>query len=141
MEIKFNMILKTGKSNCKQKAFTLLEVLVALAVLTLGLGTVIKVAGSQASQLAYLKDKSIALWVANNKANEIQLQSWPSTGISSGHEFMANQEWNWKLKVSNTADKDLRRLDIDVNRANEKGEPVVRFISFTGKINSKSNTQ
>jgi len=141
MEIKFNMILKTGKSNYKQKAFTLLEVLVALAILTLGLGTVIKVAGSQASQLAYLKDKTIALWVANNKANEIQLQSWPSTGTSSGHEFMANQEWNWKLKVSNTADKDLRRLDIDVNRANEKGEPVVRFISFTGKINSKSNTQ
>jgi len=141
MEIKFNMILKTGKSNYKQKAFTLLEVLVALAILTLGLGTVIKVAGSQASQLAYLKDKTIALWVANNKANEIQLQSWPSTGTSSGHEFMANQEWKWKLKVSNTADKDLRRLDIDVNRANEKGEPVVRFISFTGKINSKSNTQ
>jgi len=141
MEIKFNMILKAGKSNYKQKAFTLLEVLVALAVLTLGLSTVIKVAGSQASQLAYLKDKTIALWVANNKANEIQLQSWPSTGTSSGHEFMANQEWKWKLKVSNTADKDLRRLDIDVNRANEKGEPVVRFISFTGKRISKSNTQ
>ena len=47
-----------------QHAFTLLEVLVALAVLTLGLGTVIKVAGTQASQLAYLKDKTIALWVA-----------------------------------------------------------------------------
>jgi len=125
----------------KQKAFTLLEVLVALAVLTMGLGTVIKVAGSQASQLAYLKDKSIALWVANNKANEIQLQSWPGTGTSSGHEFMANQEWSWKLKVSNTADKDLRRLDIEVNRANEQGEPVVRFISFTGKRNNKSNTQ
>ena len=36
----------------KQKAFTLLEVLVALAILTMGLGTVIKVAGGQASQLA-----------------------------------------------------------------------------------------
>ena len=117
----------------KQKAFTLLEVLVALAVLTLGLGTVIKVAGNQASQLAYLKDKSIALWVANNKANEIKLQSWPNTGTSSGHEFMANQEWRWKVKVSNTVDKDLRRLDIEVNRANEDGEPVVKFISFAGK--------
>ena len=117
----------------KQKAFTLLEVLVALAVLTLGLGTVIKVAGNQASQLSYLKDKSIALWVANNKANEIKLQSWPNTGTSSGHEFMANQEWRWKVKVSNTVDKDLRRLDIEVNRANEDGEPVVKFISFAGK--------
>lgn len=124
---------------CKQKAFTLLEVLVALAVLTMGLGTVIKVAGGQATQLSYLKDKTMALWVANNKANEIQLDKWPNTGISSGQEFMANQEWDWKVKVSNTADKDLRRLDIEVSRENEDGEPVVRFISFVGKKNTKKS--
>ena len=128
----------TGKYSYKQKAFTLLEVLVALAVLTLGLGTVIKVSGNQASQLAYLKDKTIALWVANNKVNEIKLTDWPGTGTSSGHEFMADQEWRWKLKVSNTEDKDLRRLEIEVNRENEEGEPVVRFIAFTGKKNKKS---
>ena len=120
-----------------QHAFTLLEVLVALAVLTMGLGTVIKVAGTQASQLAYLKDKTIALWVANNKVNEIQLDKWPSTGTSTGHEFMADQDWDWKLKVSNTQDKDLRRLDIEVNHANEEGEPVVRFIAFTGRRDKK----
>lgn len=129
------------KIKTKQKAFTLLEVLVALAVLTMGLGTVIKVAGSQASQLAHLKNKTLALWVANNKANEIQLGKWPKTGVSSGHEFMANQEWRWKLKVSNTPDKDLRRLDINVNKANEEGEPVVRFISFAGKRHNQSNNK
>lgn len=133
------MNLCLGNNCYKQKAFTLLEVLVALAVLTMGLGTVIKVAGGQASQLAYLKDKTIALWVANNKANEIQLDEWPSTGTSSGHESMANQQWSWKVTVSNTADKDLRRLDIEVNRENESGEPVVRFISFSGKKNTKNN--
>ncbi len=133
------MKLQTGKNSCKQKAFTLLEVLVALAVLTMGLGTVIKVASGQASQLTYLKEKTIALWVANNKANEIKLKGWPSTGRSSGQEFMANQEWRWKVKVSNTADKDLRRLDIEVNRINEEGEPVVRFISFTGKRSNKNS--
>lgn len=127
-----------NKNSYKQKAFTLLEVLVALAVLTMGLATVIKVAAGQASQLAYLKDKTIALWVANNRANEIQLDEWPSTGTTNGHEFMANQEWSWKVTVSNTADKDLRRLDIEVNRENNEGEPVVRFISFTGKRNIKS---
>ena len=122
----------------EQRGFTLLEVLVALAVLTMGLGAVIKVAGSQASQLAYLKDKTIALWVANNKVNDVQLNKWPSTGTSSGREFMASQEWQWKLKVSNTADKDLRRLDVEVKRANEKGEPVIRFISFVGNKDTKS---
>ena len=127
--------------NHKNKGFTLLEVLIALAVLTIGLGTVIKVTGNQASQLAYLKDKTIALWVANNKVNEVQLNNWPGTGTSSGREFMASQEWQWKLKVSNTADKDLRRLDVEVKRANKKGEPVIRFISFVGKKENKSAQQ
>ena len=132
------MKLFTAKNSYKQKAFTLLEVLVALAVLTMGLGTVIKVAGGQASQLSYLKNKTIALWIANNKANEIQLGDWPDTGTSSGHESMAKQEWQWKIKVSNTPDKDLRRLDVEVNKENEEGEPIVRFIAFTGKRNNKT---
>lgn len=134
------MLFKTKQAIiCKQKAFTLLEVLVALAVLTMGLATVIKVAGSQASQLAYLKDKTIALWVANNKVNEVQLDKWPSTGTSNGHEFMANQEWDWKLKISNTIDKDLRRMDVEVKRTGEEGEPVVRFIAFVGKQDPKTS--
>lgn len=128
-----SMIINKGSSKNKQKAFTLLEVLVALAVLTLGLGTVLKVTASQLTQSGILKDKTIALWVANNKANEIQLANWPDTGTSNGHEIMANQEWRWQLKVSNTADKDLRRLDIDVYRRDDDGEPVVHFIAFTGK--------
>lgn len=135
------MKLSTGIYYQKQKAFTLLEVLVALAVLAMGLGTVLKVAGGQATQLAYLKDKTIAQWVANNKVNEVQLGDWPKTGVSNGHEFMAGQEWNWKLTVSNTPDKDIRRLDIAVNRANEKGEPVVRFIAFSGKKGNEKKSQ
>jgi general secretion pathway protein I len=115
-----------------QSAFTLLEVLVALAVLAMGMGTVIKVVTSQSIQVGYLKEKTIAQWVASNKANEVQLAAWPATGTSRGSEFMAQQEWRWKLTVSNTPDKDIRRLDIEVSRADEKGEPVVRFIAFKG---------
>ena len=124
-----------------QKAFTLLEVLVALAVLTMGLGTVIKVAGTQASQLSHLKNKTLAMWVANNKANEIQLAEWPSTGTSNGYESMANQEWRWIMNVSNTADKDLRRMDIEVHKRDEEGEPIVRFIAFTGKRLKKTSNK
>lgn len=116
----------------KQLAFTLLEVLVALAVLAMGMGAVIKVVSSQAIQVSYLKEKTIAQWIASNKANEVQLAAWPATGTSGGSEFMAQQEWSWKLTVSNTPDKDIRRLDIEVSRADEQGEPVVRFIAFKG---------
>lgn len=135
------MKLKTGIISRKKKGFTLLEVIVSLAVLTMGLGAVIKVATNQSSQVAYIKNKTIALWVANNKANEVQLESWPRIGVSEGSESMAHQEWRWKLTVSKTADKDLRRLDIEVSQDNEKGEPLVRFIAFTGNSAGRNKTQ
>ncbi len=117
----------------RQRAFTLLEVLVALAVLALGMGTVLKVTTGQSEQLAYLRDKTIALWVAENKVSEIQLADWPATGTRSGHTLMAKKEWRWEVKVSNTADAELRRLDVRVNSADSHGEPLVRFIAFTPK--------
>lgn len=122
-----------GHLNNKQCGFTLLEVLVALAVLVLGLGTVLKITASSAAQPSVLKDKTIAFWVASNKANEIQLGDWPDTGNSNGYEMMAGHEWHWKMKVTNTADKDLRRLDIKVHHGNDEDEPLVQFIAFTGK--------
>lgn len=127
-----NKVVKYSQVS-KQRAFTLLEVLVALAVLAMGLGAVMKVSASQATQLAYIKNKTIALWVAENKANEIQMEDWPETGTRTGREFMATQEWQWKVKISNTADKDLRRMDIEVNHITDKGEPLVRFIAFKGR--------
>lgn len=126
-----SLYLRTGR----QRAFTLLEVLVALAVLALGMGTVLKVTTGQSEQLVYLRDKTIALWVAENKANEIRLADWPAPGTRSGHILMAKKEWRWEVKVSNTADAELRRLDIRVNSADSRGEPLVRFIAFTPKKN------
>lgn len=121
-------------SHKQQKAFTLLEVLVALAVLAIGLTTLVKVASQNTIQTAYLKDKTLAQWVAINKVNEVKLlTSWPNTGTSKGSEIMANEEWQWKLKVSTTADKKIRRLDVDVKKYNAEGEPVVKFISFIGQ--------
>ena len=117
-----------------QKAFTLLEVLVALAVLAIGMMTLVKVATQNTIQTAYLKDKTLAQWVAINKVNEVKLlDKWPDTGSSKGSEIMANQEWQWQLKVSTTPDRDIRRLDVDVKKYNAEGEPIVRFISFIGK--------
>lgn len=117
-----------------QKAFTLIEVMVALAVLAIGMMTLVKVSSQHVIQTAYLKDKTLAQWVATNKVNEVKLLGgWPKTGTSKGSEMMAQQEWLWKLKISNTPDKDIRRLDVDVRKYNVEGEPVVRFISFIGR--------
>ena len=119
----------------KQKGFTLIEVLVAMAILAITLGAVIKTVGANARNASYLREKTIAHWVASNKLVEIELQkTWPSLGIMKGEEEMANNTWHWQIKVIETPDENVRRLEISVT-ASEPGEkPSASLIGYTGKI-------
>ena len=123
--------------------FTLLEVLVALTVLALSLGAVIKASGDFTKNQAYLRDRSFAEWVARNRLAEAQLAGdWPNTGQSKGEaEFPAAgadqpaRNWRWVMQVTQTPEEDLRRLDINVYPANQDiDEETVPTASLSGFI-------
>lgn len=118
-----------------QRGFTLLEVLVALAVLAITMGALIKVTDSYAFNAGYLQEKTLAQWIAENKAVEYQLmQEFPPVGNKEGETEMAKIDWQWRVKVSNTDDKRLRRLDISV--ALKQGDleaPVTTLVAFVGQ--------
>ncbi len=115
--------------------FTLLEVLVALAILAITLGALIKASGSYASNATYLKEKTFAQWIAQNKAVEYQLANkFPSLGSREGDVNYALQEWRWRVKVSNTDDRRLRRLRIDIILSGgEFKKPLVSLVAFVGQ--------
>ncbi len=115
--------------------FTLLEVLVALAILAITLGALIKASGSYASNASYLKEKTLAQWIAQNKATEYQLNNrFPPIGSREGDINYALQEWRWRIKVSKTDDRRLRRLDIDVILAGgEFKQPRASLVAFVGE--------
>ena len=116
------------------KAFTLLEVLVAMSVLAIGMVTLIKVATQNTIQTGYLKDKTLAHWVAVNKINEVKLKSsWPDKGKTSGTVEMASRDWYWKLKVSDYGKRSekVRILEIDIRLKERDEDPLVSFVSFT----------
>ena len=110
--------------------FTLLEVLVALAVLAVALSALIRVAGQSAANVAYLRDRTFAVWVAANVANENLLSNeWPSVSISNGSTRMAGREWQWERRVSETGTDGLRRLDIIVTAPGD-AEPLAELAAF-----------
>jgi len=95
--------------------FTLLEVLIALAVLALSMGAVIKAAGDYTSNQAYLRDRTIATWVARNVLVQFQVEKeWPKVGERKGTQEMGNREWRWLGVISQTEEVELRRLDVKV---------------------------
>ena len=120
--------------NRSQTGFTLLEVLVAMAILALALGAIIRAGGESAANVSYLRDKTLAGWVAENQVVERLLQAdWPPVARSNGREEMAGRDWRWEMEVTETSDKDLRRIDISVAPDGPDAEPIVRLTAFRGK--------
>ena len=97
------------------QAFTLLEVLVALAVASIGLAAVIKVAGGNAYNAQYLQERTLAQWVAMNQLAVVQgLNQLPDKGTTSGKDEIGGRTWYWQQEVKdapiNFVRKELAQL-------------------------------
>jgi general secretion pathway protein I len=118
-----------------QRGFTLLEVMVALAVLAIALAALIKGVSDNAANAAYLRDKSLAHWVGMNVVAERRLLGkWNDKGIKRGEEEMGNHTWYWTAQLVETFDEDVRRLDVTVTGIEDRdAEPLITLVAFMSK--------
>ena len=101
----------------RQPGFTLIEVLVAVAVLATAMGAIMSAMTRYTANAVHLQERSMALFVAHNRLTEILLEpQWPSVGKSDGDEELAGNDWRWDVQVLETQDPALRRVDIQVRR-------------------------
>ena len=99
----------------RDAGFTLLEVLIALAVLALSMGAIIKATSDYTNNQSYLRDRTFAMWVARNVLVQFQIEKeWPNVGERKGTRDMGNREWRWLAVISQTEEPELRRLDVKV---------------------------
>lgn len=80
-----------------QRGFTLLEVLIALAVLAVLMIGLLKISAANAQNLWYLENKTLAATVAANRAVEMRLQRLHQES-SSGWEEMGGRRWQWRAE-------------------------------------------
>lgn len=116
------------------KAFTLLEVMVALVVISVTMGAIITSAGSSASVASRLKEKTVANWVAQNQIALYRAKKiWTtSTTKRNGKVKMLDVEWQWEMKVDKTDDPLLRRIDVDVYLDDD--DIITRATGFIAKL-------
>jgi general secretion pathway protein I len=125
----------------KSRGFTLLEVLVALAVFATSAAALIYSLGESTRAQAYMEHKTLAHWIAMNQLSLTRLQAkWPGIGSTSGTEEMTGTEWHWTRIVEQTADAKLRRVNMEVRLNPEDETPLIRLAAFVSQEPIKLST-
>ncbi len=99
----------------RQRAFTLLEVMIALAVLAVSAAGLITAVSQNVRQSGALEERTVALWVAQNRLTELQvLREWPPVGRNEDRVRMSGREWEVIVETKTTAYPDLRLVEVGV---------------------------
>ena len=112
------------------RGFTLIEVIVALVVVSLGMLGVIQAVSQTAGNSGYLRDKTLAHWIGMNRLTEVRLQKTaPSVDKSSDEVEMAGRRWKWTMNVTQTQVETIRRIDISVRPADADEDSSLASVS------------
>jgi general secretion pathway protein I len=114
--------------------FTLIEVLAALVIVALGMLGVIEAVTQAARNGTYLREKTLAHWIAMNVITERRLGgSQVEVGETSGDLEFANQDWHWTLRVTQTQVESMRRMEVSVRAAEARdGTSLATATGFYG---------
>lgn len=121
----------------RSKGFTLIEVLIAVAILAIGLLAVVRVTSVAINNSEYLKQKMLAHWVAMNViANaDAGLTMLPSPGAQqAGQEQMLGQTFSWKISASNVAELPMMQLKVGVSFKNQPIDTVYAYVNKPGIV-------
>jgi general secretion pathway protein I len=122
-------------SRATRRGFTLIEVLVALAIAAIGLASVLAVVTNSARNSVYLRDKTFASWIAQNRITELRIgTTMPSVDKTNGDLEYAGQKWKWEQTVTQTEVPGMRRIDVAVRFAEAPAENALATVTgFVGR--------
>ena len=117
----------------RARGFTLVEVMVALAIVAIALPALLMSLYQQIDDTAYLRDKTLAYMVAENKLAEIRLVIGSTRNLSAGKDSglasMADRDWYWWVETKTTEVEKFFRVDITVSLDEQQQEQPLYTLS------------
>lgn len=130
--------MKTHKS----KAFTLIEVMIALTIFTAIAITVSDVDSQTINAVSRMEERTLAYFVAENRYNKIKIAGGtPAIGTTKDDEDLAGLEWHLTTKITKHDFKipgpvdiagNIRKVEISVARMDDKEHSIVTYTGYMG---------
>ncbi len=120
-------------SSDRHGGFTLIEVMVALAIAGLSLAAVAASISQMVDAGFAMQERTYASWIAQNIITELRLANEvPEVSSTSGEVEFAALEWAWRATISETGVEQLFRVDVEVSHAGS--DDVIRTVTgFIGE--------
>lgn len=122
-------------SHARPGGFTLVEVLIALVVVALGLTALMVAVNGTARTSGFLRDKSLAQWIALNRLSEVRLNVVKfGQNTDTGELDFGSRRWHYDTRYFDTSIASMKRVVVRVylGDAKTKGNPVAQAVGFLG---------
>lgn len=115
----------------RRSGFTLIEVLVALAIVSIALLSALRAAGQGTNNVGELRSRLLAGWVAENRLAEHRARAdWLPLGIQRGTSREGGVDFAWREEVIATPNAAFRRIDVRVFAAGEESHSLAHLAGF-----------
>ncbi len=129
------IVLKSGRlAESEERGFTLVEIVVTIAILGLSLPPLLNAFTSGARGQALTENRTTALYLLKYKMGEVEAEGFPEVRTEEG-EFDGNDQYTWSITVSDIESEELeglRRITVSVfwqYRQKEKSMSLQALVS------------
>ena len=123
----------------RETGFTLLEVLIALAIFAIVGAALVKNATQTVNQTTRLEERTVAIWLAENQLNEIRSaprteDSFPPIGSDRINATMAGKDWEILVEYEATENENMRRVSVSVFHSQNLDVAITNLTGFLGRF-------
>jgi len=133
------MLIKQGRRARYRPThgFTLVEVLVALAILAVSLAAASRVSGMAISHSTQIKQRILADMVAQNQlALHLARNEWLPTGLRTGVSSQAGINFKWTEEITPTPNPAFQKIVVTVHDPSDEKHVLRKLTGYLVKPNS-----